>query len=172
MTYQQTEPDPLTERLQGAPRLNKRDTLGPNESRSSAVRTSPNTTQSNMQLYRYEVGARPSHTEASRSVEAISSLVVPLESADKAPRITTGRHRTPATRAAPRASLLCAIACDLHHFLMLIRGVVFDMFLRSNKFLSIRTWPGYPPSLEGVSPCFPGDRARNDIPVPSVLKAD
>lgn len=31
---------------------------------------------------------------------------------------------------------------------------------------------GYPPSLEGVSPCFPGDRARDDISVPLVLKAD
>lgn len=32
--------------------------------------------------------------------------------------------------------------------------------------------PGYPPSLEGVSPCFPGDRARDDIPIPLVINAD
>jgi hypothetical protein len=31
---------------------------------------------------------------------------------------------------------------------------------------------GHPPTLQGSSPCFPGDLARNDIPVPVILKAD
>jgi hypothetical protein len=31
---------------------------------------------------------------------------------------------------------------------------------------------GYPPTITGVSPCFPGELARDDLPVPVVLKAD
>lgn len=31
---------------------------------------------------------------------------------------------------------------------------------------------GYPPTLQGSSPCFPGELARDDIPIPAVLKAD
>jgi hypothetical protein len=31
---------------------------------------------------------------------------------------------------------------------------------------------GYPPTITGVSPCFPGELARDDIRVPVVLKAD
>jgi hypothetical protein len=31
---------------------------------------------------------------------------------------------------------------------------------------------GYPPGLEGSTPCFPGDIARDDVPFPAVLKAD
>jgi hypothetical protein len=31
---------------------------------------------------------------------------------------------------------------------------------------------GYPPTIAGVSPCFPGEFARDDLPVPVVLKAD
>jgi hypothetical protein len=31
---------------------------------------------------------------------------------------------------------------------------------------------GYSPTLEGSTPCFPGDLARNDIPVPVVLSGD
>jgi hypothetical protein len=29
---------------------------------------------------------------------------------------------------------------------------------------------GYPPTLEGSTPCFPGEVARNDIPFPTVLQ--
>lgn len=32
--------------------------------------------------------------------------------------------------------------------------------------------PGYPPSLVGMSPCFSGDLARDDIPIPTVIRAD
>lgn len=32
--------------------------------------------------------------------------------------------------------------------------------------------PGFPPSLEGVSPCFPGDLPDDRSPFPVVLKAD
>jgi hypothetical protein len=31
---------------------------------------------------------------------------------------------------------------------------------------------GYPPTITGVSPCFPGELVRDDIKVPVVLKAD
>jgi hypothetical protein len=31
--------------------------------------------------------------------------------------------------------------------------------------------PGSPPVVNAVSPCFPGDLARNDIPCPTVLQA-
>ena len=31
--------------------------------------------------------------------------------------------------------------------------------------------PGYPPTVIGVAPCFPGDLARDDIPAPPVLSA-
>jgi len=31
---------------------------------------------------------------------------------------------------------------------------------------------GYPPTITGVSPCFPGELVRNDIEVPVILKAD
>jgi hypothetical protein len=29
-----------------------------------------------------------------------------------------------------------------------------------------------PPTITGVSPCFPGELVRDDIKVPAVLKAD
>lgn len=32
--------------------------------------------------------------------------------------------------------------------------------------------PGYPPTLIGISPCFPGVLARHDISFPTILKAD
>lgn len=32
--------------------------------------------------------------------------------------------------------------------------------------------PGYPPTIIGSAPCFPGELARWDIPVPTVLTAD
>jgi hypothetical protein len=31
---------------------------------------------------------------------------------------------------------------------------------------------GYPPTLEGSTPCFPGELARNDIPFPEVLRGN
>jgi hypothetical protein len=31
--------------------------------------------------------------------------------------------------------------------------------------------PGYPPTITGVSPCFPGNLARDDVPVPEILTA-
>jgi hypothetical protein len=30
--------------------------------------------------------------------------------------------------------------------------------------------PGYPPTITGVSPCYPGELARDDVPVPTILK--
>ena len=32
--------------------------------------------------------------------------------------------------------------------------------------------PGYPPSIEGSSPCFRGGIARDDIPTPTVIRAE
>ena len=32
--------------------------------------------------------------------------------------------------------------------------------------------PGYAPTLSGSSPCFPADIARDDVPFPTILKAD
>lgn len=31
---------------------------------------------------------------------------------------------------------------------------------------------GYPPAIQGSSPCFPGTIARDDIPIPVVIRAD
>jgi len=57
-----------------------------------------------------------------------------------------------------------------------------DGFYKPNRFgyapdgynlqIESRGRPGYPPSLVGVSPCFPGDLARDDIPFPLVVRAD
>ena len=32
--------------------------------------------------------------------------------------------------------------------------------------------PGSPPTVNGTTPCYPGEFQRDDIPVPEVLRAD
>lgn len=57
-----------------------------------------------------------------------------------------------------------------------------DGFTKPNRFgyapdgyrlqIEAAAQPGYPPAIQGSSPCYPGTIARDDIPIPVVIRAE
>ena len=57
-----------------------------------------------------------------------------------------------------------------------------DGFTKPNRFgyapdgyrlqIEAASQQGYPPTIQGSSPCFPGAIAREDIPIPVVINAE
>lgn len=57
-----------------------------------------------------------------------------------------------------------------------------DGFTKPNRFgyapdgyrlqIEAAAQPGYPPAIQGSSPCYPGTIARDDIPIPVIIRAE
>lgn len=57
-----------------------------------------------------------------------------------------------------------------------------DGFTKPNRFgyapdgyrlqIEAAAQPGYPPAIQGSSPCYPATIARDDIPIPTILRAE